>query len=230
MSSRDLAAAIVTAADGQVVRPVTFVELAFDSPTGTLYVHNDIGPITANDWDGTSQTWEGVGDFGGIDEFEEGDEVSPYAVTLVLSGIDSTIASTVLTDDTVLRDVRILQGLLDEDRALVAQPHPMWEGFIDDQQVAIGDESVIRVTAESRMIAFEETNGILFNDSDQQELFAGDVGFEYLPQMLDAKIQWGGDEKFFRTGGGPGSVGFMGRSVGSSGFREAGRGMRARRR
>ncbi len=228
MTSRGIASAIVTAADGRVVRPVTFVELAFDSPTGTLYVHNDIGSITANDWDGTSQTWQGVGDFGGIDEFEEGDEVSPYAVTLVLSGIDATIASTVLTDDTVLREVRILQGLLDDTRSLVAAPHPMWEGQIDEQQVAIGEESVIRVTAESRMIAFEQTNGSLFNDSDQQELFSGDVGFEYLPQMIDAEIRWGGEEKSFRTGQlntGPSGAGFGG------GVRtETGRRTRGRRR
>ncbi len=227
--SRGLPSAMLTAADGTVVRPVTFIELQFDSPTGTLYVHDDIGSITADDWDGTSRTWDGVGDFGGVEGIEEGEELSPYALTFVLSGIDATIASTVLTDDTVLRTVRVLLGFRDESRDLVSQPHPWWSGQINDQQVLLGEESVIRVTAESRMIAFEQTNGLLFNESDQQDLHSGDLGLQYLEQMSDAKIRWGGDEKTFNTGRGQsGSAVFRPGAPGGGSFRQGGRNWRQR--
>ena len=142
--SRDLSSTNATALDDDLIRPVVFTQLEFDSPTGTLYLHDDIGPITANDWGGTSQTWEGVGDFGGISKIDEGRDVSPYAVDLMLSGIDAGIASQALTDDSVLRNVYILIGLLDSSRALIDSPHPMWAGHVDDIQVAIGSGSVIR--------------------------------------------------------------------------------------
>ena len=195
--TRGLSSANATALDAAVIRPVVFVELAFDAPTGTLYLHDDVGPITANDWDGTSRTFEGVGDFGGISKIDEGRDVSPYSVELMLSGIDTTIASQVLTDDSVLRTVRILVGLLDADRTLIDDPHPMWAGYVDDLQVAIGAESVIRVTCESQLAAFEKINGRLQNDADHQAEFSGDKFYEYLPQMLDAKFRWGGRTQSF---------------------------------
>ena len=204
--SRDLSSANATALDGALIRPIVFVELEFDAPTGTLYIHDDIGPITAKDWSGVSRTWDGVGDLGGLSKIDEGRDVSPYSVELMLTGIDATIASQVLTDDSVLRNVYILVGLLDEDRALVDDPHPMWAGYVDDMQVAVGAESVIRVTCESQLAAFEKTNGRLQNDADHQAEFSGDQFYEYLPQMLDAKFRWGGKTQSF-SGAASGAAG-----------------------
>ena len=226
--SRGLPAAMLTSADGTVVRPVVFVELGFDAPVGTMYVHDDVGDLTGEDWDGVSRTWEGLGDLGGVEGVEEGEEISPYALSFTLSGIDADIASTVLTDDTVLRTVRVLLGFRDSDRSLVSQPHPWWSGQINDQQVLVGPESVIRVTAESRMIAFEEVNGRKFNEADQQEQHPGDLGLQYLEQMSDAKIKWGGDEKTFRTGSGGTGFFRVGEGGGTGSFRQGGRNWRQR--
>lgn len=212
--SRDLSSANATALDDALIRPVVFTQLEFDSPTGTLYLHDDIGPITANDWGGTSRTWEGIGDFGGISKLDEGRDVSPYSVDLMLSGIDAGIASQALTDDSVLRNVYILIGLLDSSRALIDSPHPMWAGYVDDIQVAIGSGSVIRVTCESHFAAFEKINGRLQNDADHQAEFAADKFFEYLPQMLDAKFRWGGRTQRF----GGGSTGAAGAGIGGASY------------
>ena len=210
--SRGLSSNNAAALDAALIRPVVFVELQFDSPTGTLYLHDDIGPLTANDWGGTSRTWDGVGDFGGIRKLDEGRDVSPYAVELMLTGIDADIASQVLTDDSVLRNVYILVGLLDSDRTLIDAPHPMWAGYVDDMQVAVGTESVIRVTCESQLAAFEKINGRLQNDADHQAEFAGDKFFEYLPQMLDAKFRWGGRTQSY----GGGATGAAGGGIGGA--------------
>jgi hypothetical protein len=215
--SRGLSSANATALDDSIIRPVVFVELAFNEPTGTLYLHDDIGQIVANDWDGVSRTFEGVGDFGGISKIDEGRDVSPYSVELALSGIDTTIASQVLTDDSVLRTVRILVGLLDADRALIDDPHPMWAGYVDDMQVAIGAESAIRVTCESQLAAFEKINGRLQNDADHQAEFPNDQFYEYLPQMLDAKFRWGGRTQTFS--GAPSFSGFGGAAGGPTYFK-----------
>lgn len=198
--SRGLSSANATELDNAVIRPVVFAELRFDSPTGTLYVHDNIGPITADDWDGTSRTWDGLGDFGSISKLEEGRDISPYKLDLMLSGIDATIANQALNDDSVLRDVYILIGFIDLDRVMVADPHPMWGGKVDDIQLAVGTESVIKVTCESHLAAFEKANGRLQNDSDQQAEHAGDLFYKYLPQMVEAKFRWGGRTQTFGTG------------------------------
>ena len=204
--SRGLGASNVSAVDAAVVRPVVFCEIKYDAPTGTLYLHDNIGDIVADDWNGTSRTWSGLGDFGSISQIEEGSQISPYKVDLVLSGIDATIANAHLQDDTILRDVYLSIGFIGLDREVLADPHPMWQGKVDDVQVAIGDQSVIRVSCESHLTAFEKTNGRLQNDADHQSEFSGDLFYKYLPQMVEAKFRWGGKTQTFGTGGGAGGV------------------------
>jgi len=106
----------------------------------------------------------------------------------------------------VLRRVYLLVGALGEDGALVSFPHPLWSGFVDSPEVRVGQQNVIRVTCESHLAAFERSNGALFNDADQQALYAGDVGFEFLEQLIDAKLIWGGATKNYSGGStvGPG--------------------------
>ena len=198
--SRSLSSANATESAEQVIRPVVFAELRFDSPTGTVYVHDHIGNITADDWDGVSRTWSGLGDLGGVDSLEEGRDVSPYSLTLSLSGIDTTLATQVLTDDSVLRDVYLLIGFIDFDRVVVADPHPMWAGYVDDIQVSIGAQSVIRVVCESRLASFDKRNNRRQNSVDQQQEHTGDEFYEFLPQMIDAKLRWGGRTQQFSTG------------------------------
>lgn len=198
--SRGLDASNVSAVDDVVVRPVVFCEIKYDSPTGTLYFHDNIGDITADDWGGTSRTWSGLGDFGSISQVEEGKDISPYKVDLILSGIDATIANAHLTDDTILREVYLSIGFIGLDRVVLSDPHPMWSGKIDDVQVAVGAQSVIRVSCESQLAAFEKTNGRLQNDADHQSEFSGDLFYKYLPQMVEAKFRWGGKTQTFGTG------------------------------
>lgn len=198
--SRGLSTANANAVDSQVVRPVTFVEIYFDEGSSTLYLHDNIGPITADDSTGTSRTWEGVGDYGGVSRIEEGQQVAPFKVDLMLSGLDSTIANEVLTDNVVLREVALLVGFIDLDRVVVADPHLTWKGYVDNVQVAVGSSSVIRLSCESQLAAFEKKNGRVVNDASQQAEWSGDQFLEYLPQMIEAKITWGGQTQFFGTG------------------------------
>lgn len=213
--SRGLNSANTTAVDAAVVRPVVFVELHYAS--STLFLHDNIGEITADDWDGVSRTWSGLGDLGSISTIEEGKKISPYKLDLILSGIDSTIAAKALGKETGLREVYVLVGFIGLDRVVVGDPQQMWAGLADDIQMAIGAESVIRVTCESKLAAFEKTNGRLQNDADHQAEFSGDLFYKYLPQMVEAKFRWGGRTQVYGTGvrpeesvgggGGPGGFG-----------------------
>lgn len=196
--SRGLSASNISAVDGDVVRPVVFVELHYDS--STLYIHDNIGDIVADDWTGTSRTWSGIGDLGSISTIEEGNEISPYKIDLVLSGIDPTIAGKALGKETTLKEVYVLVGFIGLDRQVVDDPHPMWSGLADEVQMAIGSESVIKVSCESKLAAFEKVNGRLQNDADHQAEYSGDLFYKYLPKMVEAKFRWGGKTQTFGVG------------------------------
>lgn len=195
--TRGLSAANASAIAAQVVRPIALVELHFDAPVGTTRLHNALGDIVAKDWAGVSQTFSGVGDLGQIDEVEEDRKISPHKLAFTLTGVDTTIAQQILTGDNVLREVYFQVGYLDDDhQTLLADPHKLWRGQINEVEFNLPQSpeefSAIRIVAESFLIAFKRNNGRLFNDADQQSVFAGDLGFEYLPQIEDIKLIWGG--------------------------------------
>tara|TARA_R100000808_G_scaffold13952_1_gene33401 strand:+ start:610 stop:1302 length:693 start_codon:yes stop_codon:yes gene_type:complete len=210
MSTRGLSTANTAQVDSATLTPVTFVEIAFDSPTGSIYLHDNIGEISgsdATDWGGTARTWSGLGDFGGISPMTEGSGLSPYKIDLTLSGIDATLAAEVLSEskNAVLRNVYIQVGFIGLDRVLVDPPLSLWKGKIDAMQVAIGPESVIRLTCESFMIGFEKSNGLLFSDADLQNtsiISDGDKLLQFAAQMVDANVVWGGPRVRYQTGAG----------------------------
>jgi len=198
--SRNLSAANESAVTAQRVRPRAFVQIDYDSPTGSLYLHDGIGEIATAAWDGTTQVFYGIGDLGTIEAVEEAEDLTPFALAFTLSGIDATLVSQTLTDDSVLRKVFLSYGYLNENGELVDDPHRRWKGEINEQQFVVGtngEPSFIRIIAESFLIAFDKKNGRLFNDADQQDEFVSDVGFQYLPQMETVRLQWGGATKSY---------------------------------
>ena len=102
--SRGFPSAVLTALSAQHVVLVTFAKLEF--PSGTLYVHNSIGTYT---WGG--QDWLGTGDLGEISAIEEGADVSPYKITLSLSGLDPDVSAAALTEDYYLQPVTVSNSL-----------------------------------------------------------------------------------------------------------------------
>ncbi len=184
MSTRDIAAANITASEADHVVPVKFVHMALDS--GDLRLHNAIGSLEFD-----SNTYTGVGDFGSIEALEESADLTPFAVRFQLSGLDSTILNAALTEDYFGRDVKIYLGWL-SDGALVADPDEWWSGSVDKMDVVRGPDNAVVVTAESELRLFRKSNGKLFTDEDQQLDFAGDLFFEYVPQLQEARAVWGG--------------------------------------
>ena len=165
---------------------MTFAELQF--PSGTLYLHNSIGTYT---WGG--QDWLGVGDLGEISQIEEGADISPYKITLSLSGLDATISGAALTEDYYMHPVKVYLGVLDADDALLADPTVVWEGAMDQMNVSIGASGgdVISLTAESELARFDRASNLKYTDAQLQSDFSGDLAFEFLADIDGAKIRWG---------------------------------------
>lgn len=184
--SRGFPANVATALAQQHVSIVTFAKLEF--PSGTVYVHNSLGTYT---WGG--QDWLGVGSLGSISQVEEGIDVSPYAITLTLSGLDATMSGAALTEDYFMRPVTIYMGVLDSDDSLLANPTPIWSGFMDQMNLSVGSEGgdAIQLIAESELSRFDVSRNLMYTNAAQQERYSGDLFFSHIHKVQGAKFNWG---------------------------------------
>ena len=184
--SRGFPAAVATALAQQNVAIVTFAKLEF--PSGTVYLHNSLGSYT---WGG--QEWLGVGDLGSISQVEEGLDVSPYAITLTLSGLDATISGAALTEDYYLHGVTVYLGVLNMDDVLIDTPTQIWAGFMDQMNMTVGADGgdAIQLVAESELSRFNKSLNLMYTNTAQQERSTGDLFFNFLHRIEGAKINWG---------------------------------------
>jgi hypothetical protein len=184
--SRDFPTNVASALAAQHVATVTFVKLEFSS--GTLYLHNSIGTYT---WG--SQSWLGTGGLGNVSAIEEGSDVSPYKITLSLSGIDSTISNAALTEDYYMRPVTLYLGALDANDDLLATPTQVWAGFMDQMNVTLGADGgdAIELIAESELAKFDRASNQRYTDNNQQAVHSADLIFEFLQDIEGIKVLWG---------------------------------------
>ncbi len=182
--SRGLTAASVTAYERRHVRPVIFGELQFDE--GTERLHNGLGTYT---WGGN--TWTGAGGLVEIGMIEEGDELSAYSVSLQLNAFDADLSSRALAADVFERRVVLYAGNIDDNGNLTADPDEFWSGWMHSIETHLGASNSLLLTAESEHAFLHSANGARFTDEDQQDRYSGDVIFEWLAQIIDAKIHWG---------------------------------------
>lgn len=176
---------------GHVI-PIVFARLNFLS--GVLRLHTQIGDITFTHPVFGIETYNGIGDIGGISAIEEGVATRPFGVKLVLTGVKQSLISQVLTDEYHRREANILIGLRNTTTgALVDDPFELWSGFMDKHDISVGKNfGRIIMSCESRADMMQDSDGKIFNDEDQQALHAGDVGFEYLDQIsLLGSVPWG---------------------------------------
>ncbi len=183
--SRNLSANLKSASQSRYLNMLIFVKLELDS--GTIYLHNGIGTYTFD-----SNAYLGVGDFGSIDTIEEGAGLSPYSLTLMLSGLDSDLLDEVQNQNYYLRPVTVYVGALNEDMSLSATPDELFAGFMDSADVSLGEENAIRLKCESDLSIFDQSNNSRFSDADLQNEYPGDLFLQYAEDMIDATIIWRG--------------------------------------
>lgn len=187
-----------TAAAARRVTMAVFVELDFAS--GYVRAHDGIGPITFG-----GNTYLGVGQFGGIEVAEEAVEVIAKPLKLKLSGVDSTLVSSTMTEVYQNRSVTVYLGFMDEDSQLIGTPETVWEGRMNQMSISLtGGDATISLTCEHRLR--REPRIARFTDADQKLVHPGDRFFDLLHTIPGYAGKWG--QKDVRGGrGGSGSVG-----------------------
>lgn len=183
--SRDITAGVDSALAAGHVRFLVFVELDFSS--GYLRVNNSAINL---DWNGNS--WLGVGRLGGVDPVREGSSLESVGLGFRISGIPAAHVSAALGTYYQGRRARMWLSPLTAGHGIIADPVLVFSGRMDTMDIELGQTAVITVSAESRLAAWDRPKPRRYNHEDQQIDYPGDKGFEFVPQMVDRVLVWGG--------------------------------------
>jgi len=183
--SRDLTAAVIAAATNPNVRPAFFAFLDLDS--GPVRVWTGYGNFVLD-----GDTYAGVGTFGNISPISESTGVRANGIELSLSGIPAEVVSLVLSEPYRGRPVSLKMAVLDASLAVIADAVEVFAGRIDTMSLNdSGETSVVTIAAESRLIDLERPRETRYTDEEQQRLFPGDLGLEYVAGLQDKELPWG---------------------------------------
>ena len=184
--SRSLHANVVTEVTSAATRAAWAVDIVLDS--GELNMWTGIGNLSAN-----GNTYAGVGDLGKIEAIEESVDLKATGLRLQLSGVTSSLISVALAEQYQGRTVRAYLVFFDSNWAVVGDPVLMFAGRIDVMQIIdAGDTSDISLTAESRAVDLERPGEVAYyTDEDQQRLFSGDLGCQFVEALVDKTLAWG---------------------------------------
>lgn len=182
--TRDISPQMITASEGEVVRPVTAAELSFAS--GFVRLNTSPYAITIE-----GNQYLGVGSFGNASAIQEGSDQQAYGITLTLSGIPPELVSIALGEHYQGRSCRVFLVLLNSAHAVVSTPIVLWAGRMDTMDIELGETATITVSAESRLVDWERPRIRRYTSEDQRADYPDDKGFEFVPQMQEKELVWG---------------------------------------
>jgi len=183
---RDLATDFKNAVKGAACAPVYFCKMEWS--VTTLRLWNGVGDIV---WG--SQTWNGVGTFGGFDAIVESDSLFARAVTFMLSGIPSDIVSLIYTEKYRGRPAKLYLGALNmATYALVADPKQIFDGYMESlADVDDGRAATICMRCESSLFRATHLSEGRFTEQGQKSRHSDDFSGRHVPKSNDAPIDWG---------------------------------------
>jgi hypothetical protein len=159
-----------------------------DFASGTVYATDSYRQLT---WGGNTYLANGhLLSFAGV---EESAELQVAQARFALSGVDQSLISVVLVENVIDRRVRVWTAFLDIDDAIIGEPVLIFDGRMDAPSIdedPQGGTCTVSISASNQFADFNRRAGRRTNDSEQQTLFPGDRGFEYV-SALTRSITWG---------------------------------------
>lgn len=181
---RALTAGLEAALDSANMVGVMMCALELDTP---VYVHTGVGNI---DHDGN--TYTGVGELGKIEPIKEGTELKNHGLALSLTGVPNTFVSIALNENYQNKLCRLYLAALNSDYSVIVYPGLVYKGYIDTMSIYPGDEvATVQLVTRSRLAAWDKARMRRYNNADQQARVPGDLGFEYVEELVDRTIPWG---------------------------------------
>ncbi len=183
--SRTLTTDMQAVASATLVRPVIFVEADFDS--GDLNLWSGFGSLVHD-----GKTYIGAGNLLSVGAIQENIELRASGLRLSLSGVLPPLLDKALTENYQGRSLIVRLGAMDENNDVISDPVIVFSGFMDTMSIAdSGEEAIIQVSVENRLIEFERTRVRRYTDNDQRIEYPSDDGFEYVAEIQEKSIVWG---------------------------------------
>lgn len=180
---RSLTAAVLAELTKGTVSPVLIFKLS--TSTGDVLIWNGIGDLIFG-----GQTYKGLGDLVSVNPISETEDVRAEPLTVTVSGIPSASLSIALGSQYQGRQASMWQGFLGPS-GLIADPILIFRGKADVMVIDEGPEtSSITVTAESRLADLQRSRIRRYTDQDQQQLFPGDLGLEFVAVIQNTEVVW----------------------------------------
>jgi hypothetical protein len=176
---------MVTEVTATQLAPLLMANLQFSTP---VYLWSGYGPLAYG-----GVTYLGIGTLGTISPVEETTDLAARGISMRLSGVPTANVAIALTENYQGRACTILFGALSPTAGtLIASPVTVFQGKMDVMQVSDDGQSAdITMTAESRLMDFKRQREVRFTDEEQQNLFSGDVGLEFVNDIQEKPIYWG---------------------------------------
>lgn len=206
MVERVVTAGVLTEVNANEVRgEILFVELLTSTPAR---MWSGIGPITATMPNESSQAWTGMGNIGSVESIIESTDRRRNGVNMKLSGIDNDLLTIMLAEEYQGKGAKIWLAYLDGNAAIIPDPVLLFAGFMDTMQGADGNDSGdIILACESREQTLERSSRSLLTSAEQERLFPGDIGLEFVNPLQTIQVTWGAPSNtpnFAQIGGGKG--------------------------
>lgn len=192
--ARNLTAGFISAATSSLCRPIVIFEGNFSG--STLRLWNGMGDLS---W--ASNTWLGNGWFQGLEGGDESTEVEAFDMTVLLSGVPSSLVSLVLGSQKQGSTGAIWIGFLDSSRNVIADPYQWWMGYYSHAEIEYeATEATVRLFYDSPLVDMDRPNEGRWTHEFQQKLFSGDKGFEYVVATANWSGNWGQGRKESQNG------------------------------
>ena len=167
-----------------VIKPVYF--LKFEFPSANVYLNSSDRNIT---WGGNE--YIGAGTIGTVSDIEETSELQANGIKLTLSGIPSTYVSVALTQEYQGSSATEYLGFLSSSYGLVDDPFIIFVGKVDTMAISLSETATIEIDIENRLIDWERPRISRFTNEEQQNLFSGDKGLEFVDSVAEKELFWG---------------------------------------
>jgi hypothetical protein len=184
---------MITALSAPVVNPAFFVSMTFGTIVSGLVV-----PSVVNVWSGIgtttflSQSWTGLGALLGISASEDGVTVEARGLSLSLSGLDPVLLPAALSDLILGLPISIYMALYDSSNTLIASPVCTWAGRMDQPTFDVSPaEVILTIACETRLLDMNISCERRYTQEDQQALYPGDLGFQFVDGLQEKNIYWG---------------------------------------
>ena len=143
------------------LKPFFAVDVAFSTP---LRLWTGYSEITIG-----GNTFTGSGNLLALSPVDESADIRANGVKISLSGLDSSVISSALTEDAQGTVVKIFFGVLDDSQAVVDTPYQTFEGFIDTMSIVEdGETSQISVDVENKLVRLERPTNRRYTDQDHE--------------------------------------------------------------